>query len=342
MVQSGSEGASSPRNGRDENSVPSHAPRVLEGTLKVSEHNPFVNPGTRGGAIPQSGSQLTDILSSLSPSKTGFSEFQPNCPSAMPSPLHRSHRQPPSNLLNRNGVRANVPNMSVNDHFFVTNEHIDVVACSLYDHIAMWTKRGMGDSGSNHNKLLSVIGKQFEDLQSQINSFGEKMDHSTTQNRNLGVQLDNLFEFIKKEIVVPMEAQTNKIMGMEQTIKELQQTMHDLQKSAERSTPQSGSTPFPLPNHRSQPSLTGYYDESGWESMLHHQQMSGYGETRRHGINNNNFYRPGYGGREGKDNGHPFSNTNPYKYSAGQVSGGFVQGYSPSDQHYGFNQGPSK
>ncbi|KAF2678123.1 hypothetical protein K458DRAFT_423302 [Lentithecium fluviatile CBS 122367] len=142
--------------------------------------------------------------------------------------------------------------------------------------------------------------------------------------------------------------------GMEQSIKELQKTMLDLQKAAERNnipvgytTPHSTGANFPLPNHRSQPSLPAFYDESGRDQMAHQQQMSGYPDTRRY-PNNGYLNRTGYGGREGKDGGHPqFSNVNPYNNVSGQVGSGYVQGYPPyggfspnqDQQHYGYNQG---
>jgi hypothetical protein len=367
--QYGIENKSPPKVKFDETKLPIFAHRLLQPGPQASAQNSYVDDIKRSDTRPQS-SSLTDILGSVSPTRTGFHDFQPACPSAVPSPLRRVTSSGSSPLHRMVATKEypprQKPTMSIDDHFFVTNEHIDVVACTLWDKVAAQAKQQTDDSSAKHDKLLSLVDQQFGDVKSQVSSINSKSDQSATQVHNLVFQLNGVMEVIKKEVVSCLEAQTKKMVGMEQTVKELQKAIHDLQMLNERNhgaaghiTPQSAMNNFPLPNHRSQPSLAGYYDNSGREPTSHQQQAHSYIEGQRSG---NSSYLPwhGYGSREGKDCENPFSRTNPYYTPSNPGSGSLPQGvqhqygYSPNQeyqqyqnlqqhqQHYGSNQGPAK
>jgi hypothetical protein len=349
---------------RDENKVPVFAKRLMQPGKEGSEQNPYVNNITRPDTRPQS-SSLTDMLGSVSPTRTGFNDFQPTCLSAVPSPLRRGPGPPqPYPMVTQEYPPRQKPTMNMDDHFFVTNEHIDVVACTLWDKIAAQAKQQTDDSSAKHDKLMSLVDQQFDELKSQISSMNDKADHSATQAHNLNLQLNKVMEVIRKEVVNSVEVQTKRMADVEHSVKELQKAMQDLQKLTERNhavghtIPQSAMNDLPLPNHHSQPSLASYYDGLAREPMPHQQQAHGYVEGQRSG-NSNYLPRHGYAGREGKDGENPFSRTNPYYTPSAPGTGGFppgVQhqyGYSPNQeyqqyqnlqqhQHYGSNQGPAK
>lgn len=244
--------------------------------------------------------------------------------------------------------------MPMNDHFYITNEHIDVVGCTLYDFIAHCSKQQTTTTSSKHDQLLTAMEHRFEDIKSQISSIGGKADHAANQGHNINVQLGKLFDLIKKDLIEPLSVQNKKVSEMEQSIREVQKSLQELQNSTHHKYPSpavfpvqhSAHTAFPLPTHQSQPSLTGYYDstDGGRDSMP--RMPNGMSETRRHG-NNNYWPRPQpQHGREGREGSHPFSGTNPY--NATQYNNSFVGGFTPygfsqnSDQHYGFDSGTPK
>lgn len=315
----------------------------------------------------QSSSRLTDMLLDVSPSKAEFHDF--NGSSAVPSPLHRAPPQTQLGPASPEGVTmgpmldhgAILPheimmappprNSSLHDHFFMTNEHIDVVAMSLFDWVQSQNQKVVNAASSKHEQLKTSVEQQFESIKSQINSVGEKADDNGNQSHNLSVQLDNLRDFIKTEVVEPMGKQAQTMSAMEQGIKELQKAMQDVQKSASPNYAAGANYPSPshqvgtiemvnvtdrfadlylqtgvLPNSRSQPSLPGYYDGNG----SGHGPMPPVpsGAFGRYGANGQ-VGRSSYG-RESREN-HGFPNTgNPYHSPGGSFNNAYgTGGYQP-------------
>ncbi|KAF1961615.1 hypothetical protein CC80DRAFT_195049 [Byssothecium circinans] len=356
-------------------------------------------PCFRGGLqVEHSSSQLTDILNGVSPSRNSFYRFQPHCPSAVPSPLHRAPSQPsqdraptsvngangfghtamqrqfpvgmdPANGHGQNGVQqpqtsaatntpsANMPtpgppgsagsvmsvrpDLNMNDHFYMTNAHIDTVAMYIHDHVAASSRADQTVISTKHDQLLTTLGQQFDDVKSHLNSVSEKADHSSNQTHNLSVQLDRLFEFVKTKVIESLQAQMEKSAGMEQSIKELQKSLSDLQKNSSFPSPQGLQPNFTSPNNRPHTSSNGFYGEAP-------SNLAGTPETRRYG---NNGYWPRASPGTGREQGNPFAHSNPYNnsnnasYGSNGMAGG-IPGYGypqGSDQQYGgYPQGPSK
>ncbi|KAF2028149.1 hypothetical protein EK21DRAFT_70327 [Setomelanomma holmii] len=339
----------------------------------------------------QSLSRLTDMLHGVSPNRTEYQrEFQPNCPSAVPSPLHKmpggaAPAVPPPYITRESSGPFGNPHTPkvIDDHFYMTNEHLDVVAKSMWDHIEALKKEQLETFNHRHTQLVTTVEKHVQDIKMKVDSVNEKADRSCEQSHNIDTKLEKLFDFIKNDVMSALNAQDQKAAAMEQSVKELQKTMQSVQKMLEQrqSDPKTGqqlatialtpahsstASPFPLPAHRSQPSLAGYYGnmtESGREgqspmSVMQDHRNSTHGPDAHNGPRaaySNNFgphygQRTGYQGRLGKED-RSYSGTNPYHFanSGGQFNNGYGGGYStygfspsPPDQHYGFNQGTTK
>ncbi|KAF9737181.1 hypothetical protein PMIN06_011526 [Paraphaeosphaeria minitans] len=319
---------------------------------------------THGNLQPeQSSSQLTDMLSGVSPSRVDFRSYDSS--SAVPSPLHRtppgamgsqqmpnSGQVPPAfpHIPMPPPLKAGVP---IHDHFYMTNEHIDVVAMSVYDWVQSCNNHAIKIASSKHEQLKATVDQRFDDIRSQINSVGEKADHNGNQGHNLSIQLDKLREFIKAEVVEPLAAQTARLNAMDHGIKELQKSVQDLQTQSQ-SQSQATTTVYPSPNEpsalvnsRSQPSLPPFYDASGTGNGPHPSVSSGPTGFGRFGSNTL-LGRPPYG-RDGRENSssYAFPNMgNPYHSpgaSFNHGAGGYPQppnNYPPmhEQQGYGYNQ----
>lgn len=311
----------------------------------------------------QSSSRLTDMLSGVSPSRVDFTnEFQPNCPSAVPSPLNREPGQhhPMTLEMDAQGALGDlqVPQALAN-HFYMTNEHVDIACKAIWDSIKergnLQTEQTRAFS-SKQEQLSLLVEQQFEDIKLQIEKLSEKADHTYDQNHNINVQLDKLLEFIKAEIVAPLTSQSKKVTAMEQSIEELQKAFQELRQSEQKKTlavgqpsPQRSQPTFALPNQRSQPSFPGFYDSSDAGRDSATRMTPAQSEMRRYG--DQHWARPTHGqySQHSRDANHPFSATNPYNNGVAQLGHGFMggfppYGYSPNtpEQHYPFNQGPHK
>lgn len=239
------------------------APRFME-ELRIK---PPVNGPTKvseqGGLQPeQSSSQLTDMLNGVSPSRADFRGYDSS--SAVPSPLLRNPQssmvpqQPDARAPEPDAGQAPSvfpamplpprprPGVPMHDHFFMTNEHIDVVAMSIFDWVKGCSDQTVKVAAFKNEQLKATIEKRFDDIKSQINSVGEKADHNGNQGHNVGVQLDKLRDFIKSEVVDVLALQAQKLKGVEKGIKELQKEMQDLQKSVAQS--QTSTSTYPSPH----------------------------------------------------------------------------------------------
>ena len=237
---------------------PNLTARVMEELrIKSPAEGPVKAPGQGGLPPAQSSSQLTDILNGVSPSRADFRGYDSS--SAVPSPLHRAPQgavdvqQPGASapMLNSGQAPAAFPGtplppppMALHDHFYMTNEHIDMVAMSLYDWVQAGNNQTIKAASSKHEQLKTTVEQRFDDIKSQINSVGEKADHNGNQSHNLSVQLDSLRDYIKAEVVEPLATQAQKVNGMEQGIKDLQKAMQDLQNSVAKSQ----ASPFNYPS----------------------------------------------------------------------------------------------
>jgi hypothetical protein len=366
---------------RDESGL---AARVMQELRIDDQREGQARPNGIGGHLrpDQSSSRLTDMLNGLSPSRGDYQgDFRPNCPSAVPSPLHKLPS--PITPMRTNPMSREVsgpfgPPLSpktIEDHFYMTNEHLDVVGKSTWDQIETMKKEHTETFSNKHALLVTTVEQHVHEIKMQVDSVNEKADRTTEQGHNIQTKLDELFELIKTDVMGALAAQEKKAAGMEQNVKELQRTVQAMQKTLELKhsesrigqqhntpgsvpTPNSSGSPFALPVHRSQPSLAGYYGnmtESGREGqplMPHNGVAQDVHNDPRPGYATNYGQqwgpRGGYQGRNGKED-RPYSGTNPYHFAnnsggGGQYSNGYTDGYaaySSPDQHYGF-QGQAK
>ncbi|CAO2651519.1 Nn.00g040890.m01.CDS01 [Neocucurbitaria sp. VM-36] len=350
--------------------------------------------GTSDLLLPdQSSSRLTDMLEGLSPRRAEFSgKFQPNCPSAVPSPLNKTpgslvQSQSRSILVDAGsfGPRG-PPHMpkSIDDHFFMTNEHLDVVGKTTWDLLEMFKQQQLAVLDTKHEELMGVVGKHGGEVKLQIDTANSKFDQASIQTANIQRNLDKLAMFINQDVMNALAEQNKKTTNMETELKELQKSVQALQTLLEQrfSEPKSASlqhsatgvfpasnsaqSPYPLPAHRSQSSLSGYYGNTADLSRDGQPPMAQMHDNRsvvpaQDGHNdprapyNNNYgqqwsARTGHSGRGNKEDRSTYSGTNPYLYAnVGQFNNGYSGGYasynfspSPPEQHYAFNQGPAK
>ncbi|KAF2875346.1 hypothetical protein BDV95DRAFT_657601 [Massariosphaeria phaeospora] len=314
--------------------------------------------------ISHSPYRLTEILRDLSSTATEFArDFNPNCPSAVPSPLHRVPGQ--QQLSHRTGPvppAAPVPRVlgspeTLEDHFYMTNEHIDVLGRSLYDHFEVCSSRDLNYAMKNKTAVINTIEKEFVDIKGQLDSVNDKADRASEQTQNIHLKLDKLLEFIKAEVAEPLVAQTHKVKEMENNMKELQQTVLELQKAVGTqsdigSNPYSGPSPsshapsasFALPTARSQPAFAGYHDGTMEASSNRLPFRAGRpdGQARYNNNYGQTWARPEYSRENKEGDSHPFSGASPYHIPNYPQTFGYHMPREGSDVHYNFNQGGSK
>lgn len=373
------------------------ASRVMQELHIDNHHEPSIHKsGTSGHLQPdQSSSRLTDMLEGVSPRRTEFNDnFQPNCPSAVPSPLHKmpvalSQSQSQSKLLIPGSFGPlgppNTPK-SIDDHFYMTNEHLDVVGKTTWDLLEMFKQQQLTALNTKYEQLVGLVEKHIEEVKLQVNTVHDEARQASMQDNNIiHTKLDNLAEFLKRDVVNALVDQNKKATDMEAQMTELQKMVQALQKSFEQKlaesagvgqqhtgtgpllTSNSTQSQLPLPAHRSQPSLAGYYGNTADLGRDGQPPMPQMHDNRsvvppQDGLNDpragyNNGYgqqwgaRTGYLGRNSKESDRlPYSGTNPYHFAnGGQFNNGYAGGYSgynfspsPPDQHYAFNQGPAK
>ncbi|KAF2821327.1 hypothetical protein CC86DRAFT_359069 [Ophiobolus disseminans] len=315
----------------------------------------------------QSSSRLTDMLHGVSPRRDDSNgDFRANCPSAVPSPLHKGptgrapiHPMAPM-LESPASSRAPFAPKSLNDHFYMTNEHIDVIGKSNWDHVEAMKKELHGAANHRHAQLVSTIEKQVGELKMQVDSVNQKADRATEQSHNIHTKLDELFDFIKGDVMGALHMQDTKMSDLELGVKELQKTVQNMQKTLEQkqSEPkasQQHAAPAPtltLPLvDRPQMSLGGYYGnmtESGRESqpstphVLDHRNGGLPQETHSDPRTSYGNYaqqwapRAGYQGRSSKEE-RPYATTNPYNFANGTANGGQYGNSNGYNGGYSYN-----
>jgi len=263
---------------------------------------------------------------------------------------------------------------NINDHFYMTNEHLDVVGKSAWDQTE--SLKDLHEASSHrHEQLLAAVKQLVKQVKVRVETIDDKANRATEQGDNIKTKLDQLFKFIRKDVMGLLAAQDEKVISMEQSIKELQKTVHSVQKMMEQKqseakavqqhTPVAAhatpNSPFP---HRAQTSLAGFYGnmtESGREGPPGLQMpertsslaYDGHSDTRAgYGSNYGQQWGPrsNFQGRSSKEE-RPYTGNNPYQYAANDANGGqFGNGYNgngyspynPAEQPYSFHQGPTK
>jgi hypothetical protein len=351
--------------------------------LRIGEQseNPRPKNGNADQIQPdQSSSRLTDMLNTVSPDRSeSHGEFQLYCPSAVPSPLHKvsgPHFSAPSVAPSAGSFSA-FPQLltpkTIDDHFFMTNEHLDVVGKTTWDALEKFNKEQRSTSQAEHDEMSALINRRFKQLSSHLDTVNETANRVEVSidraaeladnQHNIYATVNTIKDSIKETIPEALREQDKKMTSMEAEMKEMKQIIQALQKSLEQKaadTPNTAQPPFPPHNQRSQHSIPGQYggaSELVAQPVMQHGMSSpqdGHNDSR-HGYQNGNQWaaRPGYGGRSSKEE-RPSYPANPYLYSNGsQYSNGYGGGgggyppfgypASPPDQHFGFNhQGQSK
>ena len=326
--------------------------------------------------LEKSSSRLTDMLNGISPGKNEFhGEFVPSCLSAVPSPLHKSalpfvHLQSTSASPGSFGP-CGLPHKSksIEHHFLMTNEHLDVVGKTTWDLLEMFKrelpemfKRELHEMfkqellaalNTRQEELIELVEKRVESIKNQITTLNEKADSIAEKQGTIQLDLDKILSFIKQDVTSAPAAQDKKATEMEMHVKELQKTAQTLQQQQEQTFTNPG---FPLPVHRSQPPNAGYYGNNvdhGRENQpsvahMHENRtvMPTHDPHHDHRMGHNNGYgqqwggRHGYSGRNGKEARSPYPAISPYAFG-GQFNNGYATGYSAygfssdaSDQHH--------
>ncbi|ORY00546.1 hypothetical protein BCR34DRAFT_606229 [Clohesyomyces aquaticus] len=313
------------------------------------------SPAQRNGAsqlLPpeKSSSRLMDMLDGVSPNKTGYNvNFYAKCPSAVPSPLYADADQravqmpPPPMALPVMSPQPVIPGTlsdgsNILTHFHMTNAHFDVLGCSLHDTVTEAKEELTTTAKKCHIETVLELDQRFAGLKEDLRPLGQNVDGALEQTRNINGKLDQLADFIKSQVIDPLAAQSKKTDNMEKDIKSLVKTMQDMQKSmeAKANTTSTLSQPghalltqqpsFPLPNHRSQPSLTGYYDSPGDVGRAGAPPVPDLRNDGRfrYGTNNSNYYHASKG-LENKDDNHQYGS--PYGSNAATYNGGYMGGY---------------
>lgn len=345
--------------------------RVMQ-ELRINERcDPTPHNNSHGGHShpDQSSSRLTDMLDNVSPiGSESHGDFRPHCLSAVPSPLHKAPVLVP---IARPLVPPNVnfvpfpPPLSpksIDDHFFMTNEHLDVVGKTTWDLLEMFSKQHKNTSKERHEELVALFNKHYDDFKSQLNKLEEnviriheymsRFDSITTNHDNVYATLDLLKNNINEGIPDTLTDQGKKMASMESEIKELKQMLQVMQKSSEEKAGQlcivsgQSSTPnksYPqgfAENHGPVSDTGNVIDNRG---MMSPPDVANDGRVGYQG--GQWAARAGYLGRNSKED-RPSYPTNPYHFaSGGHFNAGYSGssyspfGYSPSssDQQYPFN-----
>jgi hypothetical protein len=320
------------------------AARVMQ-ELRVSEQKPHQNAVNSHLQPDQSFSRLTDMLHAVSPGTADFQgRFQPNCPSAVPSPLHKlpGPDTPMQALRQDSGLFGPmVTPKSIHDHFYMTNEHIDVLGKSTWDMNETLKKELQERSANRHAQLVTTVEKLVQDVKMQVDSVNEKIDRSTEQDHNIHTKLEKLFDFVKGDVMGAMATQDKRMADMEHSVREVHKALLNMQKMLEPQhiehngnqqhamtmTMPGTASPPGLPGHRSHPSLAGYYGnmtESGRESQPPMPHMEA-----RWGP------RANFQGRSSREE-RPYQGTSPYHFASGAANGGgqFGNGYNNGYPNY--------
>lgn len=238
--------------------------------------------------LDKSSSRLTDMLHDATPHRNNYGrEFDPNCPSAVPSPLH-SLPGPitPSQPVKARPVSFGIPK-NIEDHFYMTNEHLDVVGKTTWDRLESSKKQLLaainvrneviaeaakklandnnGTDGNARNSFDHInrtsdrINDSLDDMKSQLTTLNEKAGRVAEKQDKVHNEVDQIWTFVKMDIAAAFAAQEDKTSQLEGHIKELHITMQAFQKSIEQKIEQK-IEPKPIePKPTLQQSSNGSY-----------------------------------------------------------------------------------
>lgn len=321
-------------------------------------------------STPQAKGHDAHVPHAISPSRSeSHGDFLPQCLSAVPSPLHKAPLSLPTarpvmpTNAPANPLQQPLSPRSIDDHFYMTNEHLDVVAKTTWDLLEMFNKQHRNRSRSRHDQM----NKRFDEAKLQLNALQEnavhvrermdRVDSVMAKQDDIHATLHVLKDSAKEGIGSVLAEQGAKMASMQAEIKELKQMVQALQKtfeqkatedkasqlsvvSAQNNTPNRAYSQGFACNHGTSSELGNMHDHRGNMSPL-----DGPGDARL-GYQHGHQWaaRPGYLGRNGKDDRPPYP-TNPYHmanggpYSTGYAGGYAPFGYSPGspEQHYPFN-----
>lgn len=357
------------------------AGRVKQELLIGEQPTPRANGGRIHLQPDTSTSKLTDMLNGASPRTDSNGEFRAFCPSAVPSPLHKFNgphvrMQPFSMLRGGNGtpiagpfVSPCTPQKSIEDHFYMTNEHLDVVGKTTYDAVDSFTQRQISAANAKHEQLIVIIDNHIEGLQAQIGLINDKANEASSQTHDVSLKLDQLEEFLKDEVIGHMKEQTKKAVEIDLSLKEVQKAMTHMQQTVEKLSETKMSSQHPAssalltqvthaaPTHHSQPALNNYYDAScdDHSSMPSHQHRNVSVNFEPHGNQRSNYstnwQSQAWNGRStyhcrNKGDTSSYAGSNPYQFgNAGQYNSDYVNGYPSSyysptspEQPYAYGQ----
>ncbi|KAL1796646.1 hypothetical protein ACET3X_005186 [Alternaria dauci] len=345
--------------------------RVVQ-ELRIGEKNGNLaqKNGNSGQIQPdQSSSRLTDMLNTVSPGRSeSHGEFQPYCPSAVPSPLHNVSGPLVSaqSVMPSGGSHGAFPSLfppkTIDDHFFMTNEHLDVVGKTTWDLLETFNEKQKSMSNARQEEMLALISTRFEQISSQLVAVKEntkRIDDSIVENQQkVHASITSMSECIKETIPKAFAEQDKKMTSMEAEMREMKQIVQALQKSAEQKSAEQKATearalqyytptgqgnaantsqpPFPSHNARPQHSVQSYYGgntevvRDGHAVMPHNMApLQDSHNDPRFGYQANNQWtgRPGYASRNTKEE-RPSYPTNPYHNMGGQYNNGYDGSYS--------------
>ena len=348
--------------------------RVMQELCIGESDNDPQNHGRASRLQPdQSSSRLTDMLNTMSPGRDdSHGDFRPQCLSAVPSPLHKAPASvPPARLIvPSTGTFRPFPPLSprsIDDHFFMTNEHLDVMGKTTWDLLENINNKQKNVSKARHDQLVALTNKRFDDLKPQLDTVTDnanriadcmdRMDEIAADQHNIYAAVNTLKDSVKESIPTSLAEQDKKMASMEADVKELKQMVQALQKSVEQKAAEprpiqqcAAAGPNNTPNRAYPQSLTGYPGPGSSDVGSLHENRGlmgpdGQGDPRL-GFQNGQHWtaRHGYLGRNSKED-RPSYPTNPYHYASGsQYNNGYSGSYSPfsyspssPDQQYPFN-----
>ncbi|KAG9189338.1 hypothetical protein G6011_06206 [Alternaria panax] len=318
----------------------------------------------------QYSSRFTDMLKTVGPGRSeSHGDIQPYCASAVPSPLHRVACSQISacSVMPSGGSYGAFPPLfppkTIDDHFFMTNEHLDVVGKTTWDLLDTLEKQHKSTSRARQEETLALINTRFEQISSQITTLDDNakridkcLDRANgivDNQQNIYASINSVSDCVKETIPKTLVEQDKKMTGMEAEMKEMRQIIQALQKSVEQKAteakavqqstpPGQGNTanipqpPFPTHNSRSQHSLPSYYGANtevirDGHAVMPHSMASPQDSHSdpRFGCQANNQWttRAAYTSRNPKEERPPYL-ANPYHNMGGQYNNSYDGTYS--------------
>ncbi|RMZ67803.1 hypothetical protein GMOD_00003831 [Pyrenophora seminiperda CCB06] len=367
--------------------------RVMQ-ELRIGEKHrsaPQMSPQPGHFQLDHSSSRLNDMLNNVSPDRSETrsetqSESQPLSLSAMPSPLHnvsghimpmRPHTMPHGTF---GASPRNMPK-TVEDHFFMTNEHLDVVGKTTWDLLEGIHKYDKGKSKAKQEQLLVHIDKRTAQIKShmdaQISKTNEEaaraiddcakriqertdrvVDIADNQHKAYAT-LSSVSESVKETIPNALAEQDKKMASMQAELSDMKQLLQGMQKMLEqkqteaKAVQQHGAAPDQSHtlNRVSSLGIASYTGAASEAGNMHENR--GMIPPQDNQMDPRLGYqwsaRSGFPSRNGKED-RPYP-TNPYHApNGGHYNSPYAGGYSsynynpsPPDQNFPFNgQGPGQ